>query len=88
MKRALTPSDEDGEEQKGESEGSVKEEAPTPCTPQGTVPKKDKLKEKRRKRKERMKAARSGHRWEEIIPDSPLCDYNSYDASFWRRYGQ
>ena len=80
MKRALTPSDEDGEEKKGESEGSAMEEGPTPCSPQGgKVSKQEKLRVKRRRRKERMKAARSEPRWEEDISDLPLFDI-SYDA--------
>ena len=83
-KRALTPSDEDGEEKKGDSEGSAMDEAPTPCSPQGTMSKKEKLRVKRRKRKERMKAARSGHWWEEDVPDSPV---DQYTSAFLRRYG-
>ena len=85
-KRALTPSDEDGEEKKRESEGSAMEETPTPCSPQGAVSKKEKVREKRRRRKKRMKAARAGHRWEEDIPDSPDFDF-SYDAYHRMRFG-
>jgi hypothetical protein len=64
-KRALTPSDEDGDEKKGDSEGSAMEEAPTPCSPMELMSKKDKLREKRRKRKERRKAP-SDDRWREL----------------------
>ena len=86
MKRALTPSDEDGEEKKGESDGSAAamDEAPTPCSPKGPMSKKEKLRVKRRKRKERMKAARSGHWWEEDVPDSPV---DHYWNAFAMRYG-
>jgi len=86
VKRALTPSDEDGEEKKGESEGSAMEEAPTTCSPQGKVSKQEKLRVKRRRRKERMKAARSERRWEEDVPDSPVLDF-SYDAYSRMRFG-
>jgi len=86
VKRALTPSDEDGEEKKGESEGSAMEEAPTPCSPQGKVSKQERLRVKRRRRKERMKAARSEPRWEEDISDFPLFGI-SYDAYQRMRFG-
>ena len=48
---------------------------------------KERLKVKRRKRKERMKAARAGHWWEEDILDSPPFDHLPYDAQFAMRYG-
>ena len=86
MKRALTPSDEDGEEKKGESEGSAMEEAPAPCSPQGKVSKKEKLRVKRRRKKERKKANRAELREEEDIPDSPLFGL-SYDAYQRMRFG-
>ena len=47
--------------------------------------KKDKLRVKRRKRKERMNGRpESGllPGWEEDLPDSPLFNYLSYDAQF------
>lgn len=63
------------------------EETPTSCSPpQGATSKQERLKVKRRKRKERMKAARAGHWWEEDIPDSPVFD-NSYDAYHRMRFG-
>jgi hypothetical protein len=88
LKRALTQSssDEDGDEKKGESDGSTMEEAaeaPTPCPPVGGKTKKEKLKEKKRRRKERRKAA-SEDQWmgEELSlhshdDDDPFC-YDKY----------
>jgi hypothetical protein len=88
MKRALSPGDEDGEEKSGGSEGSAREEAPAPCCPpQGSkVSKQEKLRVKRRRRKERMKAAQYGNRWEEHSPDSPHLDFFP-DAYLDMRFG-
>jgi hypothetical protein len=64
-KRALSSSDGDGEEKKGESDASAMDEAPTPCPPQGKVSKEEKRREKRRKRKERRKADNRPPVWRE-----------------------
>jgi hypothetical protein len=89
-KRGLPPSDEDGDERKGASEGSAMEEAPAPCSPQGTVSrKKEKLREKRRRRKERRKAT-GEERWleEHCLAHSPYdSDCDRYSSPWGSRYG-
>ena len=64
-KRALSSSDEDGEEKKSESDGSASDEAPTPCAPRGKVTKAEKKREKRRKRKQRKRAENGSAQWSE-----------------------
>ena len=78
-KRALSSSDEDGEEKKGESDGSAMDEAPTPCPPQGQVSKEEKKREKRRKRKERRKADNRPPVW---LEDDVLDDVFDPSLSF------
>jgi hypothetical protein len=90
MKRALTPSDEDGEEKKGESDDSAMEAAPPPCAPPGLTPKQEKLRAKRRRRKERRKATGMDHWLEEAdsyLPDLDDYDLNKYCSPYGERYG-
>jgi hypothetical protein len=72
-KRALSESssDGDGEEKRGESDGSVTGEAPTPCSPQGAASKEEKRREKRRKRKARKRAEAGSATWleDDVLDD-------------------
>jgi hypothetical protein len=87
-KRALSSSDEDREEKKSESDGSVMDEAPTPCPPQGKVSKDEKRREKRRKRKERKRAGNGPAAWleEDVFADvfnlSQQFGYSKYSGMY------
>lgn len=68
-KRALTPSDEEWNEEKmSDSEGSAKDEALAMCAgpPLGKMSKKEKLREKRRRKKGRIKVESEEYWWEQV----------------------
>ena len=77
-KRALSSSDEDGGEKKGESDGSAMDEAPAPCPTQGKASKEEKRREKRRKRKERRKADNRPPVW---LEDGDVVDDDAFELS-------